>query len=117
MSADYLLETADLGLPFTYPADFRRIVDQGLINLSPWHIMPQALAKKRLEGVRQRYRIMYVPFARRQDNDDVACFDPARPQRIFVIHDFAPEGSQERQAFPSFWDWFRNAIDEMINFE
>jgi len=117
VSLEYLLDPTELDIGINYPGGLLRAVDQGLVNLTPWHIMQRDLAKKRFQGVRQRYRVMYVPFARRQDNDDLACFDPARPQRIFIIHDFAPEGAQEYREFPSFWDWFRSAVEDMMEFD
>ena len=54
---------------------------------------------------------------RRQDNDDLACFDPEKPGRVVVIHDFATEGTEFRKEYLSFADWFRQAIDDLILFE
>ena len=85
MSGFELLE--DLDLDFQYPSSLIRVTEQGLINLEPWHIMDRELASTRLAGLRSRYAPKYVPFARRQDNDDVACFDPARPDAVVVLHD------------------------------
>ncbi len=112
-----ILGPKDLDVKVAMPSGLVRIVEQHLIDLTPWHVMPRELAAKRLKGLRQRYSRKYVPFARRQDNDDLACIDPARPEEIVVIHDFASEGTETRQRFESFWDWFRTAIEEMIEFD
>jgi len=30
-----------------------------------------------------------VPFARRDDSDDIVCFEVGQDERVFIIHDFA----------------------------
>lgn len=86
-----ILQPEDLDVSIALPEGLRRAVEQNLVDLTPWHIMPRALAHKRLQGLRKRYRRKYVPFARRQDNDDLAVTAPENPERIIVIHDFADE--------------------------
>lgn len=117
MTNERLLIRADLDCDVSLPGELRRIVDQGLVDLSPWHVLSREDALKRIRGLRQRYKTKYVPIARRQDNDDLAVLDPARPGTIVVIHDFATEGSERRKEYDSFWTWFRGAIEDMINFE
>jgi hypothetical protein len=79
--------------------------------------MDRQLVAARVGDLRKRYRQAHVPFARRQDNDDIACLDPARPGKVLLVHDFASEGSELRAEYPSFWDWFRTAVEDMIGFE
>lgn len=117
MSGASMLEPGDVDVPVAFPEGLRRIVEQNLVDLTPWHVMPRELAVARLRGLRQRYSRRYVPFARRQDNDDLACIDPERPGEVVIVHDFAAEGSELRERFDSFWAWFRSAIEEMIAFE
>lgn len=117
MTSSTQLRTEDLDVDLRLPIGLDRLHEQGLLNLAPWHVMPRELALKRMRGLRQRYARKYVPFARRQDNDDLACFDPSVPDVVVVIHDFASEATEVRRQFPSFWDWFRMAIEDMITFE
>lgn len=117
MKAIEWLRAEDLDLPMTHPDGLQRVLKQRLLELTPWHIMDREAAKRRLHGLRTRYKAQYVPFAQRQDNDDIACFDPGRSDHVVIIHDFASEGYERRQEFESFWDWFRAAIDDMIHFE
>lgn len=112
-----LLSPGDLDVSVPLPQELVRVASQGLINLSPWHVMPRDLAKKRMTGLRGRYRTKYVPFARRQDNDDLACIDPNEPARVVVIHDFSKEGAERVGTYETFWSWFRSAVDDMIAFE
>ncbi|MFF1019960.1 hypothetical protein ACFYLI_19220, partial [Proteus mirabilis] len=46
-----------------------------------------------------------IPFAHREDNDDVACWDKNSRHQVIIIHDFASEGYEYVGKFDSFWDW------------
>lgn len=97
---------------------FSRLLDQGLANLTPWHLMTDSEMTERVAGLKRRYPERELwPFARRQDRDDVACWEKGQPREVVVIHDFASAGYEQRQRYGSFWDWFRSAIEDMIEFE
>ncbi|KGK81032.1 hypothetical protein [Clostridium sp. HMP27] len=102
---------------FKYPESFIRIVKLNLVDLDLWYIMDNNQALSRYEGMKNRYpnRIL-IPFARRDDNDDVACFEFGKGEEVQIIHDFASPGYEQRKVYSDFWSWFRDAIDEMINF-
>lgn len=100
---------------FDYPPQLLRIVDQNLIDLQPWVILLGDPLRERYLGLSSRFpKRTLVPFARRWDNDDLACWDGRDSVTVFVIHDFASPGYEQRQKFESFWDWFRSAIEDMI---
>lgn len=107
----------EIGTGIVLPAGLLKVVEQDLVDLSPWHILPRDQALARLEGLRTRYKTPYVPFARRQDNDDLAVLLPNAPDRVVIVHDFASEGWEVRTEYETFWDWFRAAVEEMIAFE
>lgn len=103
---------------FKYPPAFLRAVEQQLVDLTPWYIMSSHDVVERMKGLKQRYPTRdLVPFARRDDNDDVACFERGKNESVVIIHDFASPGHEQRTVFSSFWDWFKYAVDEMIQFE
>jgi hypothetical protein len=112
-----VISRIDIDADVSLPEGLYRLAAQKLIDLTPWHIMPRDLAIKRMRGLRLRYSARYVPFARRQDNDDLACIDPLTPAAIVIVHDFSQEGSERRESFASFWDWFRAAVEDMIAFD
>jgi hypothetical protein len=102
----------------TYPKPYLRLVEQGLFDLRPWHLMDAERAQERARGLARPYRQRQLfPFAYRQDNDDVACWSRDCPEGVVVIHDFASPGFEDEDAFDSFWDWFRSAIDETIDWD
>lgn len=50
-------------------------------------------------------------------NYDIACFEVDKGEAVQIIHDYALSGYEQRQVYENFWDWFRDAIEEMIEFE
>ena len=113
-----LLTTADLPTDFTYPRTFVRVVELGLTDLEPWEIVEGDDLSRRFAGLQSRYPSRrYIPFARRQDNDDVVCWDLDEPDlRVVVVHDFASAGweRRERRHFHDFNAWLRQAVEDLI---
>ena len=111
-----LLSQRELPVGFAYPSTFLRVVELGLVNLEPWWIFDGAVLRDRLHGLKERYpdRAL-IPFARRDDNDDVACWD-RKPPRVVVIHDFASPGYESRGDFVDFNAWFRRAVEDFLDF-
>lgn len=102
-----LLSDTDLPEGFTYPHGLVRVVELGLVNLEPWWIVEGDLLRDRFSGLQQRYKDRkLVPFAQRQDNDDVACFDVDRG-KVVIVHDFASPGYEQRADFADFYAWLR----------
>lgn len=114
-----LLTPDALPAGFSYPPLFLRIVELGLTNLEPWHVLGGDRLIRRNAGLRERYpdRIL-VPFAERQDNDDVACWDvPRGSDAVVIVHDHATPGWESRQ--PPFRDlhaWLHQAVDDLVFF-
>jgi hypothetical protein len=100
---------------FEYPESFNKIIELKLLDFDFWYIMNEEQALRRLAGLRVRYPKRYlVPFARRDDNDDIACFDLEEPNKVQIIHDFASEGFEQRKTYTDLWEWIQDAIHEMI---
>jgi hypothetical protein len=97
-----LLTIAELPEGFDYPAEFIRVVELGLTDLEPWWIFDGDQLRRRAIGLRERYpERQLVPFARRQDNDDVACWDLDHGD-VAVVHDLASAGWEQRGRFPDY---------------
>ena len=43
-------------------------------------------------------------------------FEVGKGEKVQIIHDFASEGYEQRNEYNDFWDWLKDAIDEMIEF-
>jgi hypothetical protein len=101
---------------FTYPPEFRWVVERGLVDLEPWTVLQGEELAQRLVGLRKRYpQSPLVPFACRIDNDDVACWDTDLPTgRVIVVHDWASPGWERRKQHEDFASWFRRAVDDCL---
>lgn len=103
---------------FTFPESCLKAVELNLINLENWYFMDVKKMQYRRGNLLKRYpHRNLVPFARRDDNDDVACFEVGQGERVFIVHDFSSEGFERRQEFDTFWSWFVSAVKELIGME
>lgn len=114
-----LLNAEELPRDFQYPREFVRVVDLGLVDLEPWHILEGDLLKRRHRGLRERFpKRSLVLFAARQDNDDVACWNVEQGvPRVTVVHDYASPGWEQRAEFSDFHEWLRQAVEDLIEFD
>lgn len=102
---------------FRYPESFYKSIDLNLVHFDLWNIMYADEVEERIKGLKERYpNRKLIPFARRDDNDDIACFEVGKDEKVQIIHDFASEGYEQRNEYNDFWDWLKDAIDEMIEF-
>ena len=104
---------------FKWPAEYERIKSLNLTDLEPWVFLDESDFEFRIKGMKERYpNSDLVPFARRQDNDDVACWEKeGGNEKVVIIHDYASSGWEKDREFPTFWGWFKQAIDDMIEYE
>jgi hypothetical protein len=103
---------------FQYPEPFLRVLETGLARFRPWKILDGSASLSRLVGLRQRFPERdLLPFALRTDRDDVACWEKGDLNKVVVIHDFADPGWEQLAVYDTFWDWFRSAIEDFIEFE
>jgi len=101
---------------YDFPIELQKVIDLGIINLKPWEIINDERFTVKNNGIKQRYSYKdFIAFAIRMDNDDVACWD-IKKKNVVIIHDFANPGWEQRKKFKTFWDWFRQAIEDMIEF-
>ncbi len=115
-----LLPPTKLPAAFGYPAEFLRVVEQGLVDLEPWLILQGEELLVRHRGLRTRYpERRVVPFALRTDRDDVACWDldVDLDGRVTVLGDFEVPGFERGEVYPTFYAWFRTAVEDFIEFD
>lgn len=103
---------------FEFPSSYLKVVALGMMDFENWFLLSDDLVKNRHNSMKQRYKNRnLVPFAKRGDCDDVACFEIGQGERVFIVHDYADEGWERRQEFDDFWAWFISAIKELIEIE
>jgi hypothetical protein len=114
-----LLGKEDLPEGFVYPPEFLFLVDSRMVFFPPWQLLFDRWTKVSYDGLRERYptRVL-VPFARRFNTDDVACWENGNNREVVVVHDHASKGWEDRgERYPDFWSWYRATVEEMIEFE
>ncbi|MET3806850.1 hypothetical protein ABIB25_003870 [Nakamurella sp. UYEF19] len=112
-----LLPSSDLPPEFSYPVAFLRLIDNGILDFEPWQLLFGEILVEMRIGLGERYPTrQLVPFARRINNDDVACWDLDTGD-IAIVHDWASPGWEQRARFPDFKAWLRAAFDEFIDYE
>lgn len=113
-----LLTEKELPAGFEYPREFLRIVELKILDIEPWYLLQGKPLRDVLAGLAERYSDRkLIPFARRQDNDDVACWQSSSNREVYIIHDFASPGWEEHGKFPGFYEWFRRAVEDFIEFD
>ena len=112
---EFFLPANVLPKEFVYPETYVRYIHSNFPNLEPWNFFYNHL-KYRFNGLKERYpKRSIVPFARRKDNDDVACFEAKEPSenpRVIIIHDWASEGWENRGEYDDFLEWVQLAKEE-----
>lgn len=104
---------------FAWPQAYRRLFELGLTNLPPWRFLEGEELVQAYKAVNEQHPGRHVvPFAHRLDNADVACFTVLvgiMEQRVLLIQSTGPTGLE--MEFPTLWDWFRLAVDDLIESE
>jgi len=95
------------------PPLYLKLTQAGETEFLPWYLMEKERAIFRRDGLKSRYRNRELfPFARRDDNDDVACWEEGKAGQVTIIHDFASPGWEQRETFENFEEWYKFALSE-----
>lgn len=104
------------------PIGYTWLVERNLASfeafgpLQPWFLLSDELAfdaTERWPSVAPEHRM--IVFARRQDNDDLACFMTRQRQVVGVAlaHGWTATGFQVLKTHPSIWEWLKDVIDDI----
>ena len=109
-----LLPESELPDGFLYPSRVKSLVhDQSLDVGEFWQLLTGQWLKVRHSGLKERFpNRNLVPFARRLDSDDIACWDMDDSQRVCIVHDFCAPGWERRETYGSFDQWHAEASAE-----
>lgn len=111
---------------FKFPKAYLEYVNQNEIaNLYPWffmcHIQRLGSYDKWVEILKEQYPDrQLVPFAKWEETDDVACFEPSgNPDLpgIHYIHTFTDPGYEERGYCATFEEWLAAALEEALEYQ
>lgn len=103
---------------FTYPEEFLNVIHAGAADVGPWQFLSGEWLRVRQKGLAKRFpERSLVPFARRLDNDDIACWDGQKPGHVCIVHDFSAPGWEERNEYASFDAWHEATKDEARDYD
>ncbi len=107
-----LLDPSDCPSWVKYPESFLKLLKSKQHIFLPWYLFDEADdIVIRWKGLEENYpKRKLFPFARRDDNDDIACWEESLPGKVVVIHDFDPAAWEQRKVFDSFEDWYQFAL-------
>lgn len=93
------------------------LLESDIKIMKPWQFVTGERRVLSNEGFKKRFpeSRVYV-FAVKTDCDDVACLDLESRKSIYIVHDYSNTGWETKEHFSSFWDWFRRAVEDMIDF-
>jgi hypothetical protein len=107
---------------FEIPIGYKWLIDHGLIgfsantSLQPWHYLPS----RHVFDLNERWpsgpsNTRLVAFAKRQDSDDLACFDVVERKAgcVVLVHGWTSEGYQVERRYQTFWDWLKSVVDDI----
>jgi len=117
MCGEILNTTEDFEFAFNYPDALERLVALKLINYDLWYLMSREQSVVIFKQLKMNNNSKgLIPFARRGDNEDIACLEIGNNEKVVVLKNCEYLGYRQRQVFDSVWDWFRDAIEIMIAF-
>lgn len=109
---EYLLSEGERPAWLNYPAELVALVATGRVSVTPWHICKIDAVRWDLAHLKDRLGRELIPFAHRQDREDLACFEKGKGTQVMIIHDNTDPGYEDEGSYPSFSDWLRAAEEE-----
>ena len=104
------------------PALYDHMIECGIVDLDPWAVLRGDVQSRRAQHIEQVFPGWgIIPFARRLDNDDVACWTGSK---VVVVDDWdvwpdengAPKRHVARE-YASMEEWFLAAAQDFIEFD
>jgi len=119
----YLFEDYPLPVGFRFPESYLFLLEKRPPDIEPWEWLAsyKELSISWMNIIKKQfpYRTV-IPFAKRDDSDDVSCFDgtdtSGNPKIIF-IHTFCSPGSENRGEANNFDDWLEVTKEESRQFK
>ena len=105
-----------------YPIGYNWLAEKKLIGFSkfsrlhPWYYLPKEKCFWATEKWPNVSAENLFVFAKRQDNDDLACFKVLKDGEVaglYLIHGWTPNGFEMVQYFTSFWAWLHLVLQDV----
>jgi hypothetical protein len=102
-----------------YPEELLSLVRSETVAFVPWHLIKVEIEMRLRHAARLKSRLgrELIPFAYRQDREDLACFEKGRGQAVIIIHDNTDPGYEDEGSYPSFAAWLQAVRAEAAEWE
>ena len=102
-----------MNIESTYPQSFLILrTECDFTGLNKWWVLPDDLIKARMDGLKERYpKHPLRPFAKRQDNDFIACF--TEDDKVIVFKDYANRSIDFTTAI-ELSEWLKLVMEQLI---
>ncbi len=97
---------------FHYPSAYIQLIKSGHTNLTPWQIVNSATAMNIYHRFRNHLGRDLIPFAFREDREDLACFEKCKGESVMIIHDNTDPGWEDEASYSNFAEWLNAAQAE-----
>ena len=107
---------------FEVPRGYVWLLHKGLVGfapnspLQPWHYLPG----RHVFDLNEKWpsdpsKTRLIAFAKRQDCDDLACFEVVRGRsgRVILVHGWTETGYAVVRVFDGFWEWLKAVVDDV----
>jgi hypothetical protein len=107
---------------FTPPRGYFVLLDRKMVNFEPFGVLRPwyYLDNKNLLFIKEKWphgpaKETLVAFARRQDSDEIACFEVSGENAIavVVINGWTTNGYAILSKYTDFWLWFKSVVDDI----
>lgn len=112
MNDDFIIRQKPTWLK--YPESYARIIiEADGHDFLPWYFTIEEASSWTEKDLKKRYpnRNLFC-FARKDGTDDIACWERGYGEKVFIIHDFASPGWEQRQIFSNFDEWYAWALNQ-----
>ncbi len=110
----FLLPPNELPNWVEYPNGLKLLVSRGTVDFVVWRFPEASWALQTYSHLKERYDRELFPLAWRVGTDDCACIERDSGEAMKIINGYTSKGHETETEFPSFWGWFRYAIEGMI---
>lgn len=104
-----------------YPQSYIWLIDKKIVGfdsftqLQPWYFLTEDKLFWANEKWGNTIKDKLLVFAKRQDNDDLACFNVKNniAKEVFLIHGWTGNGFEVIKEYPDMWAWLHDVLDDI----
>lgn len=111
----YLIEQSKRPSWLEYPQELLQLLVDNRIHMTPWHLLEAEFAISGIKALAESYNRQLVPFAFRQDNDDLACFEMSFGCEVIIIHNHASKGWEDEIRYSNIFEWLKSVELDMAD--